>query len=161
MKATLIAQIDIYDNRYNDGTLQAVMENYDNDADKINWLQENCACENTVEDLDFEFGEVIIDVPGYQVYYYDYGMSEGIKLYKLLSENIGDYYFVYSVDFVTFTGRLDSVLMILDKSELIDVVGTLSKQKCTISRVNCTMYDGEGTSVMDRDVTRLFNAKQA
>lgn len=83
MRATVIAQIDIYDERYTDGTLQAVMENYDSDQDKINWLQQNCACDPASEDLDFEFGEVVIDVPGYQVYYYDYGMSEGLKLYKL------------------------------------------------------------------------------
>lgn len=83
MKATLLAQIDIYDERYSDGTLQAVMECSNSDQDKVNWLQKNCACNPAVEDLDLEFGEIIIDMPGYQVYYFDYGMSEGLKLYKL------------------------------------------------------------------------------
>lgn len=65
-------------------------------------------------------------------------------------------YFVYSVDFVTVSGRLDSVLMILDKNELKEVVSTLRQQKCAITGVNCAMYDKYGFPVKDRDVTHLF-----
>lgn len=83
MKATLIAHIDIYDDRFTNGTLEAVLAGVGTDQDKISWLQQNCACDPESEDLDLEFGEVVIDVPGYQVYYYDYGMSEGVKLYRL------------------------------------------------------------------------------
>lgn len=66
------------------------------------------------------------------------------------------YNFVFSVDFVTVSGRLDTVLMIMDKGELKEVVNTLTQQKCTVTGVNCAMYDQNGFPVKDRDITRLF-----
>lgn len=83
MNGIIIAQIDVYDERWENGTLQAVMESGNSDLEKVTWLQNNCACDPCTQDLDLEFGEIIIDIPGYQVYYFDYGMSEGLKLYKL------------------------------------------------------------------------------
>lgn len=67
------------------------------------------------------------------------------------------YYFVYSVDFVTVSGRQESILMILDKSELRDTINTVSLAGGTITGVNCAMYDSNGFLVMDRGITHLFN----
>ena len=82
-QATVIARIDIYDERYTDGTLENMWDGSDSDQARIDWLQENCACDPFTQDMDLEFGEILIDVPGYMVYYFDYGMNEGIELYKL------------------------------------------------------------------------------
>lgn len=71
------------------------------------------------------------------------------------------YYFVYSVDFVSVSGHPESVLMILDRSELNDTINTVSKSGGTVTGVICAMYDRNGFPVRDRDVTRLFGLKTA
>jgi hypothetical protein len=81
--AKVLAIIDVYDDRFNDGTLQAILESSESDIYKVNWLLQNCVCSPENENIDLEFGDIIIETPGYKVYYFDYGINEGIKLYQV------------------------------------------------------------------------------
>ena len=74
---------------------------------------------------------------------------------------MGNYNFIYSVDFVTVSGRCESVLFIMDKCELSDVISTISHSGGAISAVTCAMYDANGFPLRDRDVTRLLGLKTA
>ena len=79
--ATLIARIDFFSPLWENGELEKILCNKDNEY-IISWLKDNCACMHETVDLDNVFEEAIIDFSGYLVTYHDGGMIEDIKLYE-------------------------------------------------------------------------------
>lgn len=71
------------------------------------------------------------------------------------------YNFVYSVDYVTASGRLECDIMIMDSCELADIVNSVSHSGGTILTVTASMYDADGEFISDRDITRLLGFKAA
>lgn len=80
--ATIIANIDNFDPRWENGELEKVIFGY-SENDAIGWLRDNCACAEGPADPDEIFDDTIIETPEYKVVYGDFGYIEVVRLIKL------------------------------------------------------------------------------
>ena len=69
---------------------------------------------------------------------------------------MANYTFVYSVDAVTVSGRIDGCCMILDHPELHEFINDVKRRQGHIIGVEVVMYDAIGEPVNNRDLTHMF-----